>query len=86
MLWQDKQDRRFTSFIVTDKALLATGHPGDREDLSFMASIDPKTGKDHWIVKIPANAVKGGASIDHRGRIYVATENGQLICYSAQKP
>ena len=30
----------------------------------------------------PADAVKGGTAIDHRGRIFVSLENGKLLCFS----
>jgi outer membrane protein assembly factor BamB len=83
-VWQDNQNRRFTSFAVTDRALLATGHPDGRESEAFLVSIDPQDGSDHWIVPIPAVAVKGGVALDHQGRIYVTLENGKLICYQPQ--
>ncbi len=84
-IWQDSENRRFTSFVVTDSTLLATAHPDGHEDESFLVSIDVADGSDHWIEKIPANAVKGGTSIDHRGRLYVSLENGQLLCFAPAK-
>jgi outer membrane protein assembly factor BamB len=81
-IWQDKTSRRFTSFVVANDTLLATGHPENETSNSFLVSIDPVDGSDQWIKKTPADAVKGGTSIDHLGRIYVALENGQLFCYA----
>jgi outer membrane protein assembly factor BamB len=82
-VWQDTGDRRFTSFAVTDSTLLATGHPDAEDTASFLVSINTSDGSDNWIEQIPADAVKGGTAIDHQGRIYVALENGQLLCFAA---
>ncbi len=81
-VWQDAGDRRFTSFAVTDSTLLATGHPDGEDTDSFLVSINASDGSDNWIEQIPADAVKGGTAIDHLGRIYVALENGQLLCFA----
>ncbi len=86
LIWQDKADRRFTSFVVTEDTLLATGHPENETSEWFLVSIDPVDGSDNWIEKMPADAVKGGTAIDHLGRIYIALENGQLLCYAPAKP
>ena len=51
----------------------------------FLAAINVKDGSDAWLQKLPAEAVKGGAALDHRGRIYVSLENGQLLCYVPAK-
>ena len=84
-VWQDKANRRFTSFIVGDEKLLATGHPDLKEDQAFVAAVDVKTGADAWLQKLPANVVKGGSAIDRDGNIYVALENGQLLRFAATK-
>jgi outer membrane protein assembly factor BamB len=81
-IWQDSINRRFTSFVVTDSTLLATGHPDGDESDSFLVSIDTRDGKDNWIEKLPSIAVKGGTAIDHQGRIFVSLENGQLLCFA----
>lgn len=83
-LWQDKRNRRFTSFVVNDETLLATGHPGPAEDQPFLVSINTANGEDNWITPMPANAVKGGAAMDHTGRVFVSLENGKLLCYEPQ--
>lgn len=81
-VWQDKTNRRFTSFVVTDDSLMATGHVNPDGGDSFLVSINTTDGTDRWIESIPAGAVKGGTSIDHRGRIYIALEDGKLLCYA----
>ncbi|QEG02218.1 outer membrane biogenesis protein BamB [Stieleria maiorica] len=85
-IWQDKGNRRFNSFAVTDDTLLATGHPDGNEADAFLVSINTSDGSDRWIHPLPALAVKGGTSIDHMGRIYVALENGQLLCFDPVDP
>jgi len=80
-LWADKANRRFTSFVVTENTLLATGHPDNEPDKSFLVAINTADGTDQWIAATPANAVKGGTAIDHNGRILVVLENGQLLCF-----
>jgi hypothetical protein len=81
-LWQDQANRRFTSFIVSQDQLLATGHPERSPKKPFLAAIQVKDGSDAWTQPLPADAVKGGTAIDGAGRIYVALENGQLHCFS----
>ena len=84
-VWKDDKDRRFTSFAVTDATLLATGHPEGEDTESFLVSIDTAEGSDNWIKSLPADAVKGGMSIDHQGRLYIALENGQLLCFAPKR-
>ena len=84
-VWQDKQDRRFTGFIVGRKQLLATGHPDQAPDKTFLAAINIEDGSDAWNQPIPSAAVKGGMAIDRHGRIYVALENGKLLCFAADR-
>ena len=84
-IWKDRKDRRFTSFAITEKALLATGHPEHDANQAFLVSIDPSSGTEHWIKRLPSGAVKGGTSIDRHGRIFIALENGQLLCYEMQQ-
>lgn len=80
-VWKDTLNRRFTSFVVTEGTLMAAGHPDGQESDSFLASINTEDGSDNWVESIPANAVKGGASMAHDGTVYVSLENGQLLCY-----
>ena len=85
-VWQDKAGRRFTSFVVAGDTLLATGHLEDESSDRFLVSINTADGNDNWILKMPDDAVKGGTCIDHKGRIYIALENGQLLCYAPANP
>lgn len=80
-LWQDRRNRRFTSFVVTDETLLATGHPDGAEDEPFIVAINTLDGTDRWIANTPAGVVKGGTSIGSDGRIYVTLEDGTLLCF-----
>lgn len=80
-LWQDKADRRFTSFVVTEKQLLATGHPDLAPEKPFLAAINVKDGTDVWKTDLPADAVKGGTSVGSDGRLYISLENGKLLCF-----
>jgi outer membrane protein assembly factor BamB len=84
-LWKDSADRRFTSFIVSPTQLLATGHPDKDPKKTFLAAVNIKDGSDAWLQEIPAKAVKGGTAIDHQRNIYVALENGQLLCFAPSK-
>jgi outer membrane protein assembly factor BamB len=81
-IWQDKQGRRFASFIVSPKLLLATGDIGEENKTSFLTAIRVKDGTTLWSESLPAKSIKGGASIDHQGRIFVTMENGQALCYA----
>ena len=85
-VWQDQANRRFTSFVVTDETLLATGHPDGDEGACFLVATRTADGMDLWLKEIPSNAVKGGTSIDHQGHIFVALENGQLLCFQRSSP
>ncbi len=84
-VWQDDHDRRFTSFIVSHDRLLAAGHPDNNPAAAFLAAIRIREGSDAWVQPLPANAVKGGAAIDGEGRILVALENGQLLCFAPDR-
>lgn len=85
-IWQDKSNRRFTSFVVSEKQnrLLATGHPDEKPEESFLVLINIKDGKDLWKQPLTDVAVKGGTAIDHEGRIYVTLENGKLLCFKPE--
>jgi len=83
-VWEDKGQRRFTSFIVSGDQLLSTGHPDLKPEEAFLALTNVKDGKDVWLEKLPAVPVKGGSAIDHQGNIYIALENGELLCFSAK--
>ncbi len=81
-LWEDKRDRRFTSFVASSEFLLATGHPDKTPDQPFLSAIKVTDGTDAWSHALPADAVKGGTAVDADGRVFVALENGQLWCFA----
>jgi outer membrane protein assembly factor BamB len=81
-IWKDKQNRRFTSFVVSKKQLLATGHPDAKPEQAFLAAINIADGSDAWLKVLPANVVKGGTAVDHTGRIFITLENGRLLCFA----
>lgn len=78
-IWSDRENRRFTSFIVTEQQLIAAGHTEKAPDKPFLVAINLQDGSDAWVEPLPAQAVKGGTAIDARGRIYAALDNGQLL-------
>ena len=80
-LWEDKQHRRFTSFVVTPKTLLTTGHADATPDKPFLTAINIQDGTDVWSHPLPADGVKGGTAISSAGQIFVALENGKLLCF-----
>ena len=84
-VWQDKANRRFTSFIVSDRHVLATGHAQAKPNEPFLVAINLDDGSDAWLKPLSADAVKGGAAIDRDGRIFVSTEDGRLLCFSPQQ-
>jgi len=83
-LWADKAERRFNAFIVAPDILVAAGHAGSGQAESpFLTAIDTATGSDVWREPLPAAAVKGGAAVDHQGRIIVALETGQIVAFGS---
>ena len=82
-IWEDQQQRRFTSFIVSPEVLLAAGHPDEQPEAPFLTAIDIEQGTDLWSHALPAQAVKGGTAINVDGSIIVSLENGQLLCFQA---
>jgi len=80
--WRDQNQRRFTAFHVSGNSLLATGHPDDKPQEPFLLALNIKDGKDIWKERLPSVAVKDGIAMDRAGRIFVALENGQLLCFS----
>ena len=82
IIWEDKSKRRFNSFIVTPNGLLAAGHPEQKPEEAFLASIGIDDGSDRWTERLAAPSVKGGCAIDAAGRIIVSLENGEVVCFS----
>lgn len=81
-VWQDKQKRRFTGFVVSEQQLLATGHNAANPQDTFLSAINIADGANAWTQKLPALPVKGGAAIDQDGLIYVSLEDGRLMCFA----
>jgi outer membrane protein assembly factor BamB len=83
VVWQDKQGRRFASFVVSPELLLAAGDVGEDSKTSFLVAMQVGNGEITWSETLPAQPVKGGAAINHQGHIIVTLNNGQTLCYSA---
>ena len=80
ILWTSR-GRRFTSFIVGPSSLLAAGDDGTKSPVEhFVAAVNLADGSDLWYEKLPAPAVKGGTAVDHAGRMFVALDDGRVIC------
>ena len=83
MIWADKTQSRYSSFVVTPHSLLAAGHAaGAPAQAPFLAAIDVANGQTLWRESLPAPAVKAGTALDGQGRIYVALENGEVLQFS----
>ncbi|MBC8325201.1 MAG: PQQ-binding-like beta-propeller repeat protein [Verrucomicrobia subdivision 3 bacterium] len=80
VLWRDARGRRFAGFIVGKTRLLGVGDQGAEKD-PFITLINLKTGNDEWTAKLPAQPIKGGASIDSAGRIWVTLVDGRVMCF-----
>ena len=84
-IWKDKLNRRFTSFVVSGDELLATFHPDDKPKQPQLVRLDVRTGADREVHALPADAVKGGTAIDATGHVFVALENGELLCFQGNR-
>jgi outer membrane protein assembly factor BamB len=84
-VWRDDANRRFTGFAVSNGRLLAAGHIDTHKNSAFISTLTIKDGKTVWRKPLPALPVKGGMAVDHQGRIFVTLENGQLLCFAAEK-
>jgi hypothetical protein len=83
VLWTSR-GRWFNSFIVGPTALLAAGNDSTKSPVEhFVAALKLADGSDLWYEKLPAPAVKGGTSVDHAGRTFVALDDGRAICLGA---
>jgi outer membrane protein assembly factor BamB len=85
VLWTSR-GRRFTSFIVGPSSLLAVGDDSTTSPVEhFIAAVKLADGSDLWYEKLPAPAVKGGTAVDHAGRVFVALDDGQVLCWGAAR-
>ena len=80
-VWQDNLNRRFTSFVVSQEQLLATGHSETTPDQPFLVAISIADGSDLWKKNLPVDAVKGGTAVDATGHVFVSLEDGRLMCF-----
>ena len=53
-IWQDKESRRFASFVVSPELLLATGDMGEENKKPFLTAIHVKDGVIAWSENLPA--------------------------------
>jgi outer membrane protein assembly factor BamB len=86
ILWTSR-GRTFTSFIVGPSSLLAAGNDGAGKSPveHFVAAVKLADGADLWCERLPAPVVKAGTAVDHAGRIFVALDDGQIICLAAAR-
>jgi len=84
VLWRDARSRRFAGLIIGKTRLLGVGDAGV-EKKPFITIINLKTGKDEWTAGLPAQPIKGGASIDSTGKILVTLVDGRLMCFENAK-
>lgn len=82
VIWQDDQQRRFTSVAISGDVAIGGGHVDGQEE-PFLYCFDIRTGEDRWTVKLPGLPVKGGLAVGPAGSVYTALENGELACFSA---
>lgn len=82
ILWKDNQKLRFNSFVLNDSRMLAAAHPEGNEKDAFLISIDLPSGRELSRQPMSALAVKGGLAVDHRGQVFVSTENGELTAFA----
>ena len=81
-IWQHQAGRRFNAFIVGEDLLLAAGHTvSDAGDTSFLATISLQDGSADWVERLSGPVVKGGLAIDHQQRVFVSTEDGQILAF-----
>ena len=84
-VWEDKSERRFTSFVISGERLLVTGHAARTPDEPVLAAMKIDDGSDAWVERLPAQAVKGGTAVDGAGRVYVALEDGRMVCFGGKE-
>ena len=84
--WTAAGNARFASFIVGPKLLVAAGDvDNDGKAKAFLTALRLENGQRAWTKELPALPVKGGTAIDRTGQIYVATEDGRLMCFGPGK-
>jgi outer membrane protein assembly factor BamB len=85
-VWEHKPGTRYNSFIVGLGTLLAAGQGlSAGQSNSFLAAVNIEDGSELWRHELPAPAVKGGAAIDHQGRVFVALQDGRLLSWKPSR-
>jgi outer membrane protein assembly factor BamB len=83
-VWRDRENRRFTSFVIVGQHLLAAWHSEHDPGEAYLSSIAIADGSEAWRHPLAANAVKGGLAVDGAGRLLLTLENGELLCFTGQ--
>jgi len=82
-VWEHRHRVKYNSFIVAPDVVLAAGQSdaaGQTE--SFLSAVSIEGGTEIWRQELPAPVVKGGTAIDHKARIIVSLQNGQVLCFA----
>ena len=90
VLWSKSGTSEFQSFIVGSDAVLAARGTLARDRLVLsnpsLVAFDPKDGSQLWTHPLPAEPVKWGTAVDHRGRIFVSTKDGRVVSLEPANP
>ena len=79
-LWS-RSGRTFNGFVVTPEAVVAAGNERAKGAAGyFVAAIGLDDGSDTWRQELPAGVVKGGVAVDHAARVFVALDDGRVVC------
>jgi outer membrane protein assembly factor BamB len=82
-VWEHKRRVKYNSFIVADNVLLAAGQTDAAGQIhSFLSAVNTEDGTEIWRQDLPAAVVKGGTAIDHKARIIVSLQDGQVLCFA----
>ena len=86
VLWTCR-GRSYNGFIIGPNSLLAAGSDGVKRPVEhFVAAVKLADGADLWYQRLPASAVKCGTAVDHAGRMFVALDDGRVICLGRRPP
>jgi outer membrane protein assembly factor BamB len=81
-VWK-KPDWRFRCFAVDGKTLLAVGQPFRPAEGNFgLTALRIEDGMELWQQGIPAAPVRDGLALDSKGRVFVALEDGRILCFT----
>ena len=72
-----------TDELFADNVLLAAGQTDVAGQTDFfLSAVNTEDGTEIWRQELPAAAVKGGSAIDHKARILVSLQDGQVLCFA----